>query len=254
MKILRRFLRIILFLFILLNIAVAFHAYRFTHFYNGPESKSIRPEEMKWADKLEYIVFGIKHPKSKIGSVPSTPFETVILNTSDNLKLEGWFCKNSSGIGTVILFHGHGSSKSSVIPEAEFFYSLGFNTLSFDFRAHGNSEGNITTIGYKEAEDVKLAYDYCKERGDQNIVLWGRSLGAATITRAISKYRIAPKKVILEMSFGSLQDAIKSRIRLPSLPEQPTATLLTFWGVLNTDFGHSIITHATMLRKLPALC
>jgi hypothetical protein len=75
MKILRRFLRIILFLFILLNIAVAFHAYRFTHFYNGPESKLIRPEEMKWSDKLEYIVFGIKHPKSKIGSVPSTPLK-----------------------------------------------------------------------------------------------------------------------------------------------------------------------------------
>src|SRR5688572_20471727 len=152
MKLLRRSLRIVLFLFILINIAAAFHAYRFTHFYDGTKRKPLRPEELKWPDKLEYIFLGVKHPKSKIRLVPETPYEIVTLTTKNKLKLEGWLCRNKSGIGTIILFHGFGSSKSSVIPEAAFFHSLGFNTFSIDFRAHGNSDGYTTTIGYDEAE------------------------------------------------------------------------------------------------------
>ncbi|WP_315819729.1 hypothetical protein [Paraflavitalea speifideaquila] len=56
------------------------------------------------------------------------------------------------------------------------------------------------------------------------------SLGAATITRAIAEYGVKPEKAILELSYGTLQDAAKGRIRTMGLPEQPIAGLLTFWG------------------------
>jgi esterase/lipase len=38
------------------------------------------------------------------------------------------------------------------------------------------------------------------------------------------------EKAILEMPFGSLYEAVKGRLRIMHLPEQPFATLLTFWG------------------------
>ncbi|MBC7828890.1 MAG: alpha/beta fold hydrolase [Chitinophagaceae bacterium] len=236
MKIVRRSLRVVLFLFLLLNIVAAFHAYRFTHFYEGVEYKIMKPESMSWFDKLGFIFLGMKYPKSKNRSVPAIPYETIALHTKDKLKLEGWFCKNNSSVGSVVLFHGHGASKSSVIAEAQYFYALGYNTFCIDFRAHGNSDGTTCTIGYDEAEDVKLAWDFLKSKGEKNIVLWGRSLGAATITRAISDYKIRPQKIILEMSFGSLQEAVKGRIRLTRLPEQPLAALLTFWGGVQQGF------------------
>lgn len=236
MKILRRFLRIAVLVFLLINIIAFFHAYRFTHFYKGVQHTRLKPETMSWSDKLLFIFFGTKYSKSINDTEPAVPYQVVILQTKDKLKLEGWYCRQGSAKGSVLLLHGHGSSKSRVLDEAKYFYSLGFNTFLLDFRAHGNSDGDICTIGYDEAEDVKLAYDYLRNGGEKNIILWGRSLGAATIIRAVSEYNISPEKVILEMSFASLQEAVKARIRLTSVPEQPLAALLTFWGGAQQGF------------------
>ena len=86
---------------------------------------------------------------------------------------------------------------------------LGYNVFLIDFRAHGNSEGNTCTIGFDEAEDVRIVYDHIKAGGEKNIVLWGVSLGAATITRAVSKYGCKPEKIILELPFGSIEEAVR---------------------------------------------
>lgn len=77
---------------------------------------------------------------------------------------------------------------------------------------------------------MKAAYDYIRSKGEKNIVLWGVSMGAATITRAIAAYDVKPEKVILELSYGTLSAAAKGRVRTMGLPEQPIAGLLTFWG------------------------
>jgi pimeloyl-ACP methyl ester carboxylesterase len=107
-----------------------------------------------------------------------------------------------------------------------------------DFRAHGNSAGNICTIGYDEEKDVKAAYEYIAAKGERNIVLWGISLGAATITRAMAIHNdIKPSKVILEMPFGSLYEAVKGRLRTMHLPEEPFSSLLTFWGGVEQGFN-----------------
>ena len=227
MKKLRKiFLRTILVLFVFVNIIAAFHAYKFTHFYDAGEAT---PQS-----KLKAIFLGINAFKQQNAAADSG-FQKVILTTSSNLKLEGWYIPVKSAKGTVCLFHGHGGKKSGTNAEAEVFRKLGYNTLQLDFRAHGNSEGNTCTIGYDESEDVKLAYDYIKGKGEKNIVLWGISMGAATITKAINDYALQPNKVILEMPFGSIIDAAEGRIKMMGLPEEPLARLLTFWG--GTEHG-----------------
>ena len=135
-----------------------------------------------------------------------------------------------------------------------YFYSLGYNIFLVDFRAHGGSDGNTCTIGYDEAEEVKLAYDYVG-RNEKNIVLWGISLGAATITHAISKYELKPAKVILEMPFGSLLEAVKGRVKTMGLPAQPVSSLLAFWGGAEQGFwafNHNPCEYAASI-KCPAL-
>lgn len=241
MKIIRRLLRIVLALFVLLNIMSAFHAYKFTHFYDDdPELKRVKPEQMSTASKIGAIFLGMKYPKSVNQDKPAMPYETIMLTTAGGTAIEAWHCKREAAKGTVILFHGHGSCKSKVLPEAEYFYSLGYNTLLVDFRAHGGSGGNTTTIGYREAEEVKLAFDHIG-RQDKNIILWGISLGAATITRAISEYQIKPSAVILEMPFGTLHEAVKGRVRTMGLPAQPISALLAFWG--GTEQGFWAFSH-----------
>jgi alpha-beta hydrolase superfamily lysophospholipase len=236
----KRFLKItvrtILVLFILLNIIVAFQAYKFTHFYEAGEV-TITPDSLKTTgQKIREAFFGINFAKKKNDVITDTNYHTVILTTKNNLKLEAWYVPVDKAIGTVALFHGHGGNKSGVIQEAAEFRKMGYNTFLLDFRAHGSSEGNTCTVGTYETEDVKLAYDHILAGNEKNIILWGISMGASTITKAINDYDLKPSKVILEMPFASIFQAVKGKIRMMHLPEQPLSTLLTFWGGVEHGF------------------
>lgn len=229
-RMLKFLIRALVVVFVLLNVIVAFHAYKFTHFYNNSEINIKKAGDKTSWDKTKEILFGINAAKKKNNITTDSTFKTIYLKTKDSLKLEAWYIPAESAAGTVILFHGHGGNKSDIYKEAESFKKMGYTTLLVDFRAHGNSEGNTCTIGYDETEDVKLAYDYISNQGEKNIVLWGISMGASTIAKAVKDYKLEPKKIILEMPFGTIEDAVKSRIKMMGLPPQPIATLLTFWG------------------------
>ena len=234
-RVLKALFRLVIVLFVLLNIVVAFHAYKFTHFYNNGEiSVKNAAEKTAWY-KTKEILFGINAQKKQNDVTTDSTFKTVYLKTKDSLKLEAWYIPVDSAAGTVLLFHGHGGNKSGVMKEAESFNKMGYNTLVVDFRAHGNSEGNTCTIGFDESEDVKLAYDYISSKGEKNIVFWGISMGASTITKAVKDYQLNPKKVILEMPFGTIKDAVRGRLKIMGLPAEPIGTLLTFWG--GTEHG-----------------
>jgi len=235
-KLFRFLLKTALVVFVLLNIITAFHAYKFTHIYEREEVAVKRNEDKTAWDKTSEILFGAKVAKQK-NIAPDSAFETIALATKDGIKLEAWYIKTTMAAkGTVVLFHGHISKKSSVMDEAEGFRKLGYNTLLVDFRAHGGSGGNTCSIGYFESEDVKLGYDYIKAKGEKNIVLWGISMGAAAITKAINDYALQPSKIILEMPFATILQAAEGRIKMMGLPAEPLSTLVLFWGGVETGF------------------
>lgn len=223
-------------LVLLLNIITAFHAWKFTHFYDDGGRRNKPPEQMSTGEKLRTILFGVSIAKSVTTAHPAVPFETVILRTQKGLQLEGWWIPVKAPKGTVILFHGYNGNKGSLFPEADHFRALGYNTFLLDFRAHGNSEGYTCSVGYKEAEDVKLAWDYVQQKRKQPVVLWGVSMGAAAILKAVPEYGLTPQKVILQCPFASLTDAVKSRMRSVHLPAFPFSQVLTFWGGVEQGF------------------
>ena len=235
-RVIKFLLKTIVILFIALNIIVAFHAYKFTHFYNKGEVV-IKPKSVKttW-DISKEMLFGINAEKQQ-NLIPDSFFaQTVLLTAKNNLKLEGWYRTVDSAKGTIGMFHGHGGKKSGVNKEAAAFRKMGYNTFQLDFRAHGNSEGNTCTIGYDESEDVKLVYDHISASGEKNIILWGISMGAAAVTKSVDDYNLKPRKIILEMPFGTIEDAVKGRIKMMGLPAQPLTTLITFWGGTENGF------------------
>jgi len=161
-------------IFLLLNFMAIFHAYKFTHFYAGIAAAK-KPEQMSFPEKATAILVGIKYAKSKVVDSFQIKHETIYLKTSDSLRLESWYAKvDSNAKGTILLFHGHGSSKSGMIREATAFHEMGWNVLMTDFRAHGNSAGETCSIGYDEAKDVKAAFDYIKAGGEK-ILCFGES-------------------------------------------------------------------------------
>ena len=234
-KVFKYLLRTVLVLFVLLNVIVMFHAYKFTHFYEPNEITIIPETEKTGWDKTKDMLFGFNTPKQK-NVAPDSSYKTVTITTTDGFKLDAWYVTVPNAKGSVAMFHGHAGKKTGLLYEAQSFRELGYNTLLVDLRAHGNSEGNTCTIGYNEGADVKAAYDYLQTSGEKNIMLYGISLGAATITSAFDKYEITPSKVILEMPFGSLYEAVEGRVKMMGLPAQPISPLLTFWGGVEHGF------------------
>ncbi|MEN9570332.1 MAG: hypothetical protein RL172_1563 [Bacteroidota bacterium] len=249
-RLLTGFLKAAIVLFVLLNIITAFHAYKFTHFYDAASAPAPGATKSGWQGAKE-IFFGAKAYKQPAIMRPGAEYQPVIFTTADKIKLQGWQHKlDSSAKGTVLLFHGHGSKKSAVLDEAAGFTKMGYNTLLIDFRAHGNSGGNTSTIGFYETEEVKLAYQFIKEQGEQNIILWGISMGAATVSKAIHQYHLAPRKVILEMPFASILQAAEGRIKMMGLPAEPLAGLVTFWGGVENGFWAFNMKPATFVRSI----
>jgi len=199
--------------FILINISAALYAHKYSYFYNDPSVGTDFSKENVF-QKTWRLFTGPKFPKSAIYEKPSFPFETINLTTKNGTKIQAWYGKaDSVSAGTVILFHGLSQNKAAKLSEAYEFRYQGYNVMMVDFRSHGNSEGNKTTIGFRESEEVKLAYDYAIKNSGQHIFLWGTSMGAVAIAKAIADYDIKPAGVILEMPFASLQSHLRARER-----------------------------------------
>lgn len=243
--------RVIIFQLILINISAAFHAHRITHYYDDDAVRNIESSAGSIILRTWRLMVGRKFPKSLISYYPQTPYERVQFKTKKGILIDAWYLPADSAKGTVILFHGLRSNKGNNLGEAYEFNAMGYNALLIDFRAHGNSGGKNNSLGIKETEEVKLAYDYIASKGEKNIILWGMSLGASTITRAVYHYDIQPRKIILEMPFNRLQDHIKARARVLGFPDEPFGFLVTFWTGIEQGywgFGHKTSKYAASIH------
>jgi len=245
-------LRSIVIIFVLMNVIIAFHGYKFTHF--GNEVKKIeKPKELTTADKIKTILFGVESTRPGDGILPSQKYETVYLQS--NVKLQCWSIKADSAKGTVIIFHGYRASKSEMLDRSDEFLKLGYNTLLVDFMGSGGSEGSSTTIGYKEADEVKTCYDYVASKGEKNIILFGTSMGAAAIMKAVNDYQLGATGVILECPFGTMYKTVSVRVKTMGVNPVPVAGMLMFWGGVENGFwpfNHNPEDYAKGI-KLPVL-
>lgn len=235
-KLINKLLLLLVVLFVLGNIAVYNHAYRFTHFVDPNESKTKEPEALGFFEKARVAFTGITVPKPFNDQRPTSPFTTHHIQ-SDEL-LEAWHIEVAESKGLVLMFHGYAGSKSRLLPYSGEFNKLGYSTLLVDFRGSGGSSGNETTIGFKEAKDVTKALDYCQAHiHEENLILFGPSMGAVSILKAIDEYKIKPNKIIIECPFGSMLTTTKTRFKAMGVPAFPFAELLLAYGGLQTGFN-----------------
>lgn len=230
--------KVLFVLFVLFNVLMAFQAYRNTYFYERNEVEFKNFKNLSTWQKIQIGILGAKVPKRAITDLPKRLCETIVLKDAEGFELEGWYVPVPNAKGMVLLLHGHGSNKSRVVPEMEQLNQMGFSTLAMDARSHGNSQGNVCTIGYLEAEVAKLGFDFLKQKNNQlPIVLWGASMGAAIITKAMVDYpTLKPNKIILEMPFATINDAVKGFLRNLKIPQSPLAETMLFWGSVERGF------------------
>jgi alpha-beta hydrolase superfamily lysophospholipase len=219
-------------IFVLANIVAFSHAYKFTHFSENDLKKTSK--DLTFTEKVKIMVFGINNPRPKTNSFPIQNYETFTVDS--NVKLECWKIEIEDSKGTVILFHGYGGEKSSLLDKSELFNELGFTTILVDFSGSGGSEGKQTTIGFNEGLQVKDVYKKILANDENNIYLFGTSMGAVAIMKAVNDGEVSPNGLILECPFGTMYETVKSRFEILNVPSFPMAELLMFWGGIQNGF------------------
>lgn len=246
-------LKVFLIFFVMMNVIAAFHAYKFTHFTTATAERTLKPEQLSIIDKATALLFGVSNPKPRNTELPNHKFDTVVLKS--NKQIHCWWIQNDTAKGNVLLFHGYGGEKSSMLDKAEIFLQQGYNVLLVDFMGCGSSEGNQTTIGFKEAEDVKTCFDFVQLKNTKPLYLFGTSMGAVAILKAIADYQIAPTGIMVECPFGTMYKTTCARFNNMGLPSFPMANLLVFWGGVENGFwafGHNPEVYASSVT-CPAL-
>ena len=137
------------------------------------------------------------------------PFEDIKLKTKDGLELAAWYTAPQNG-AVILLAHGYNDNR----PENLYVMLVqnGYGVMAWDFRAHGESEGDISTLGYFEQLDVEAALDYVlAQEGVEHVGVWGGSMGAATIILTAAK-RTEIEAVMADSAFPSLEDVMKGNL------------------------------------------
>ena len=130
-------------------------------------------------------------------------FQNVEFITEDKVRLHGWFIPNKNAKRTVLFFHGNAGNISHRLESIEIFHRLELNVFIIDYRGYGQSEGKISEKGtYRDAE---AAWNYLSNTqgiSGQQIIIFGRSLGASIATWLASKH--TPAALIIESGFTSV--------------------------------------------------
>lgn len=232
----KRWLSILGALFIALNVVAFFHAWQLTHFYeSGRHTDS--PVKLSVLDKAVVLVRGVKIPRPECGPAPPD-CRTVHFTTRDGVRLEAWDIPAETNRVVALLFHGHVGTKSVMLDEARMLRGLGARTVLVDFRGSGGSDGMTTTLGWRESADVAAATAWAREQWpDAPLVLYGTSMGAVAVLRAMAVENVRPDGIILECPFDRLLTTISHRYHAMGLPAFPFARLLVFWGGVQNGFN-----------------
>lgn len=151
-------------------------------------------------------------PQGKTLQKYKIEYRSVELITEDGVRLAAWYTPPQNG-AVILLAHGYGNKRP------EWVYALlarkKYGVLAWDARAHGESEGSISTIGYLEVLDVKAALDYVLAQPEvEHVGGWGGSMGGATMIRAGARFPQI-EALFIDSSFTSLEDEFNHLVPYP---------------------------------------
>lgn len=231
-------------LLLVANAVIYNHARAMLHFASDGE-RTPKPEELRGFQKLKTLLLGIRLPRPENSAAPDAVglgYEQVAIKSADGISLGVWHCPAIHAKCVVLLFHGYGSEKSSLLAAAKAIHELGAATMLVDFRGSGQSSGSLTTVGYREADDVEAVFRFAKTSyPGLPVVLYGESMGAAAVLRAVMENGIKPEGIMAVSVFDRLVQTVGNRFKAMHLPAFPFAHALVFWA--GVDLGVDAFRH-----------
>jgi len=255
----RLFWGVVALLLVLLLNGLAWRHARCMMRFGPPGQRTAQAERLDGLERMFVLLQGPVLPRPENSSTPRDVgiiFTTQFAPGAHGTRLEFWTIPMQPARGTVLLFHGYAGAKESLIAPAQAFRQEGFRCVLVDFHGSGGSSGRDTTIGWDEAEDVATVFRTISATNDgKPIILYGPSMGAVAILRAVAVLGISPDAIILECPFDRLLTTVQNRFRILGVPSFPAAQLLVFWGGVQAGFNgfsHNPMDYARAVR-CPAL-
>jgi pimeloyl-ACP methyl ester carboxylesterase len=183
------------------------------------------------------------------------PYEDVVFETRDSLRLSGWFVPPKDQNAILICTHGLFRNRVELLSRLMPLAKTGYGALLFDARSHGSSQKGLVSLGYYERNDVLGAMQYVRRRYQDaaeqpKIVLLGVSMGAMALLEAGTETRNYAA-VILDSPFLSLRDTVVHHSWLLfKLPKYPFPTLFLFWFEREAGFDADRLDARNAIQKI----
>jgi pimeloyl-ACP methyl ester carboxylesterase len=177
-----------------------------------------------------------------LGSVDG-PIRKVTVTAADQAQLIAWYARPAKWNGSsIILLHGVGDNRFGVAGYAKMFLWAGYAVLLPDSRAHGQSDGPLTTYGLLESEDVRRWALWLKSNAQADpsssksscTFLFGESMGAAIAIQATASTS-GVCAVVAEAPFSSFREIAYDRISQQTGLNLPS-TRAAGWPVVQSGF------------------
>jgi len=116
-------------------------------------------------------------------------YEAISFQSQDGTQLVGWYIPPQNGT-IVILLHGYGGDRRSMLNVANMLGRHGFGSVLYDMRGHGESHSQFRSGGWQDVADVAAAVTYLQNRselGIEHIAIFGFSVGGQVAIHAAAE-------------------------------------------------------------------
>lgn len=176
------------------------------------------------------------------------------LTTSDNEQIGAWLVRGKPEKPCVLLLHGNGGSRGSMLPVMEMLAKDDYTVLSITLRAHGDSTGETNDIGWSARHDVVAAVAFLESKfPGRPIYILGQSLGAAAAVFAAKDLDNRVAGYLLEKPYKDLRSAVWHRLQnhLPPVLDWIAYGGLRIWSPVFLPVAVDRISLADHIADIP---
>ncbi|HEY4304926.1 MAG TPA: alpha/beta fold hydrolase [Gemmatimonadaceae bacterium] len=137
--------------------------------------------------------------------------QSVTFASTSGSNIHGWYAPGRVGAGAVLLLHGVGANRTSMLGRARFLHDAGFTVLAPDFQAHGESPGEHTTFGALESLDAAAALAFIRAKEPhERVGVIGVSMGGAAAL--LGPGPLDANAFVLESVYPTIRQATSDRL------------------------------------------
>jgi pimeloyl-ACP methyl ester carboxylesterase len=147
-----------------------------------------------------------------IGAAPADlGAESVTYPSGSGSNIHAWLARGVLGGGSVLLLHGVGANRMSMLERARFLHRLGFTVLAPDLQANGESPGEHVTFGARESLDAEASMTFLRgAMPAERVGVIGISMGGAAAL--LGPGPLDANAFVLESVYPTIRQAVSDRL------------------------------------------